>query len=202
MKINRCLARPFFTMICLLTITSTNVMAQESNATLQETVNWLKSKTDLIVAVGAHLPKLESSMYYDITFELNSSGNGSFIWRNKETPKKPSAVERVNNPRLVKQNVPIEIAVSLSDLNPDKVEVSSVKSSTIMGDVMTWWQVKLLATNARPVIRWKGIEGDAKSEYLILVFQEKDMAERIARAFRHGIKLSGGKTDTAVKEPF
>ena len=202
MRIKKCLTYTILTMICFLAIVNTDIAGQESNATLQETVDWLKSKTDLIVAVGAHLPKLESSIYYDITFELNSSAKGEFIWRNQKPPKKPSPSKRVDMPRLIKENVPTEIAVSLSDLNPDKVEVSSIKSATVMDPDRTWWQVKLTATNARPLIRWQGIEGEAKSEYLILVFEEKEMAERIARAFRHGIKLSGGKTDTAIKEPF
>ena len=187
-------------MFCLFSLYFQDVFAQEQNPSLSETVNWLQGKTDYIYNVRDLTKMVLPKKREPSGWKLESSGRCALVLKNTTSNQKV-------DPQY-------SITFSLADFSPEKIEI--IEDTRGKGS----WSINLYTKNKKRAVNWQvtsqyeGYDnGDIRkgpdtktytrtdsSNNLSLVLDDKEMAQRIAKALDHAIKLCGGGKDQ--KEPF
>ena len=207
----RMLRGAFFLGFCLFFLFTARATAQENNATLKETVDWLQSKSYLITSVGAsslrealngkYYAKWETALMNPCTIVLTSTSLQSQPDNKiKEKPEKPGRIIGSNDIHPWGLDVrapkdPSTITIPLSSLNPQKVGTTVLK-----GMLGSSGNVTIATTDNKEVIVWRGADKTFNAKSLTIEFHENGMPERVSKALVHAINLCGGHVDK--KEPF
>jgi hypothetical protein len=175
---------------------------QESAPTLEETNRWLKEK----ISSAAFVIQKDSIEHHIIlTFEHKVTpikiNDCDVVWRETRTTdtKNDSYAMRLGQRDKFEVDSDFEISFRLSDIDPQNVAVEKKEHA----GVPPYYWVILKTFSDNKLVRYRNLKSDSlagpvgKDDYARLVFTEQDMADRIAKALIHAIKLCKGK-----KEPF
>jgi hypothetical protein len=155
-------------------------MAQQSNATLSETVQWLKNRpvqsiTSVNVQTDSREILLKGGVWHpdSDSCTLSLSGRGSSI-----------EYSEILDSGLGRSNV----SFSLSEIDPDKFKLNDRGNLT------------LYASENNPAFKLKSGGRVFRGSHLSLGFDDAEMARRTRNALEHAVTLCGGKP--GKKEPF
>lgn len=190
------------TIVGLILLTFSLAPAQQPS--MDETVEWLQSKSPQIRSVAGNTPresvesksgKWEFGFIQPCTLELKNGDQ-------KNVPPKQKRGTITDTPRINTLRPPQEpstITIPLSSLNPQKV---NLVSTSIFSKVGTARSDGLLlgTTDNKAAIIWKGPDITLNLTSLAIGLNEVGLAERLQKAFLHAVNNCGGKPDK--KEPF
>jgi hypothetical protein len=176
----RYLSRAGLPFIFCFILGSTYTTAQQSNATLSETVQWLKNTpvqviTGVNVQTGSRDILLKGGVWHldGDHCSLSLSGRGSSI-----------QYYEILDSGLGRSNV----SFSLSDIDPGKFKVDDRGNLTVY------------ASENKPAFKLKSGGRVFTGSHLSLGFDDAEMARRTRNALEHAVTLCGGKP--GKKEPF
>jgi hypothetical protein len=185
--------------------------AQESNASMEETLGWLTPK----ITNNVILPYVKGKTFdvNNVEWTLNNTDRCSLVWSAWKEGKegKPN-------------NLLVSVTLLLSDFDPERIEVTR---PNIYYNSVAYMVVTLNTTDSKNSIKWKIKDAAFESSDVSfrfragstaapspliryfngsrLVYQakQKEMAERVKDAFRRAIILCGGQQGKPKKpEPF
>jgi hypothetical protein len=218
MKFRACLIMLSILALSLSNFSEKHVSAQEQKPSLAETVEWLKGKSEYISGISSDVTretfKYAGYMRNADVWELASSHGCSLVWRSKKKPyyhyTRSSEIE-------------MSVTVSLADLNPDRIEMSS--EGLRFAHSQIFHRIRLFTTDRKKLVKWQffiketisdrnslkaKITGNPSKKtkestetfdantFEIRVGQQ--MGQRFLNAIQHAISQCGGKVDK--KEPF
>ena len=173
---------------------------QSSNVSLQDTVDWLQTKSHLITYVGASTLRETVEAKRGSTWtvalkepcilELSSTG------KQEESRSKTLKPRIVVNPEIQAPENPSSIFIPLSSINPQRITTATMKGPIAGGH----GNVQLVATDEKAMIPWRGKDKTVHVKSVTIGFDQEGMTQRVAKALTHAVNLCGGRTDK--KEPF
>ena len=150
--------------------------AQESDATLKETIDWLSGKLnrEFIKFQGKSLWQ----NCYKITFYFSWSDSTIEITKNFIFKNPEGKIGNTSNSKtIVKLNV---LSLEFKSFTPDSFR--------------TWMEIT--TTNRKKQVKWINGNSSGFSEYLEIYYDPDIVTfERLEKAFTHAIKLCGGKEE-------
>ncbi len=170
------------------------VLAQQSSATLDETLDWLKPQ----ITQNINLPHAneKSSKIKNVVWELDNPSRCILIWNGWKagTEKK-------------QENLLASVRLSLADFDPQRIETGSFSFNADNFRI-----VILNITDSQNLLRWQVMNNTSEANSVSFKFKtnsismtpmKDEMSERVKRAFGHAISLCGGKQGKPKKpEPF
>lgn len=173
--------------LMLLLVTVISAPAQESNASLQESLDWLKGKLTENYRLGIWPSDYRNSKVRLFRFEPVRFDGCTLVWREQMSYTENKRSE------LIKR----QIEINLADFDRSNIKV--IKESCHTGNC---WRIRLVTYNSKPLVKEIYLpenknESNSSSTFIEFYASEQLMAQRIAKAFSHAITLCGGK-----KEPF
>jgi len=163
----------------------------ENSATVQETLEWLKSK-------------IEQSQ----TFALLVAGNGGF--QTVHDTIEYTFISRSNKCEFILQERnfndekgKFSYIFSLSEIDPLNISLEELESAV---NGHTYWEVSLKTANDKPAIQvsksldftpLKSFENNTYEKIAVSFsyYEDEATAQRVFRALKHAVKLCGGKVE-------
>jgi hypothetical protein len=180
---------------------SVEVTAQTAEPTMEETINFLIEKAELIRDIGEG-QKYESRR----AWKLENPERCELIWTTEETNAKYSRNSIIKGKPKVTSTSPTSVTIFLSNFDPTKVSSSdSSHISTTDGSrrsEQTYYGVYLVTTDKKKSVEITGGQKDFTTDSLMIGFENAGIAKRYGSALRHAITLCGGTATTEKKEPF
>jgi hypothetical protein len=179
------------TALLLASFSTVPTRGQETEPTLQETLDWLKGKIDEQAGYSQQCTEASDGSKYRTTlaYKVSDMANGRIVYRATDAVVSKDARIEVTH----------EISFCLKDLNPDALQVSAVRLGfeNDKCNPAQFGEVMLQTTNDRRLIQERSLRDGQVSRRLftILFFADTELAARVAKAFAHAIRLSGGKAE-------